>query len=157
MGSESVKFSPCDTNNAESTGTGFHCSGFVRYVLKEAGLAIPDYIGIDNVRRPTRYANELWDHYGINVSDGAHRGGDLIFFSKNGMVPTHVGIVRDSETYIHAPGKEHSVVTVSAISRTAIKNALGIGSIYFENPIGYKSPVVPFTSNSKRYHQQIAD
>ena len=89
-------------------------------MLRESGVAVPDYIGIDGVQRQIRHSNEFLDYFGTHAHFGAHRPGDIIIFSKNGQVPTHVGIVRDEESYIHAPGKENTKVTVSAIAQQAI-------------------------------------
>lgn len=127
----------------------------MRYVLNQAGLHVPDYIGIDGVRRPVRHANEFWDNYGIAVHHDAYQSGDLILFSKNGHLPTHIGIVRDEESYIHAPGREHTRVTVDAIAHEAILHAGIIRAPYSINPIGFKSPVMPVAQPTLRYHQQL--
>ncbi|HKX24093.1 MAG TPA: NlpC/P60 family protein, partial [Candidatus Saccharimonadales bacterium] len=84
----------------QSPERGFDCSGFVRFVLSAAGLAVPSFIGQDGLERPTRHANEFWDSYGIPIHDEARQPGDLIFFSREGDRPTHIGILRDAETYI---------------------------------------------------------
>ena len=140
----------------QSPEEGFDCSGFVRFVLSQAGLHIPDYIGQDNVRRPVRHANEFWDKYGVAVQPQCIRGGDLIFFSKQGLFPTHIGIVRDEESYIHAPGNTDTTVCVDPIETELItrpENSPG-RALYAVNPIGFKSPVTLSSYVNYRRHQQ---
>lgn len=133
---------------------GFDCSGFVTYVLKKAGLFIPDYTGQDGKQRPTRHANELWDTYGIAVDRGLQQPGDVIFFSRNGTFPTHTGIVCSKTEYVHAPGVNESQVEVAAICDEDIARK-GLGrQLYARNPIGFKSPVRKVDSPTYRYHQQ---
>jgi cell wall-associated NlpC family hydrolase len=126
----------------------------VRFVLNKAGLAIPEYIGQDNVNRPIRHANEFWDCYGIPVHDECRRPGDLIFFSRRGSFPTHIGIVRDEESYIHAPGTNESKIEVKPISYEAIAKRSLERQFYARNPIGFKSPAVGIEQPNYRYHQR---
>jgi cell wall-associated NlpC family hydrolase len=140
----------------QSPGEWFDCSGFVRYVLGAAGLTIPDYIGADNVRRPIRHANEFWDHYGVNVHPEKYTGGDLLFFSRNGLFPTHIGIVRDEESYIHAPGKDDTRVEIQSINTEAIVGCSDSRMLYAINPIGFKAVTVALENPSYRYHQRLA-
>lgn len=138
----------------QSPEGGFDCSGFVRFVLSQAGLAIPEYTGQDGVRRPIRHANEFWDSYGVTVHDEYRQPGDLIFFSKRGSFPTHVGIVCDEESYIHAPGTSESTVEVQAITYEAIAKSGLERQLYARNPIGFKSPVAKIEQPTYRYHQK---
>lgn len=115
---------------------------------------VPNYIGIDGVERAVRHSNEFWDHYGIAVHPDAYQSGDLILFSKNGQFPTHIGIVRNEESYIHAPGKNHTIVTAASIAQKAIHHTGAIRGPYSVNPIGFKSPVIPIDKPSLRYHQK---
>jgi len=126
----------------------------VRYVLKKAGLKIPNYIGIDDSVRPIRHADEIWDRYGIYIHPDTYQAGDLIVFSYNkGLSPTHIGIVRDEESYIHAPGKEGTQVTIATIAHKAIEQSGILRALYSFNPIGFKSPVIPLKEPTPRYHQ----
>lgn len=122
-------------------------------MLTEAGLEVPDYIGLDGQPRPTRHANELYDHYGVAVHLGLQVGGDLVFFSKDGSRPTHVGIVRDEETYIHAPGHDGTQVAIGHICVTNIVTDYLGRKIYATNPIGFKSPTVANEKPTYRWHQ----
>lgn len=153
MGAPSIKYHDPEQGQSKE---GFDCSGLVRYVLQQAGLIIPNYIGMDGRERPIRHSNEFWDSYGIAIHPDKYQAGDLLFFSRNGQLPTHIGIVRDEESYIHAPGKENTVVTVSAIAKQAIRQAGMTAGPYSVNPIGFKSPVVPIPTPTTRYHQALA-
>jgi cell wall-associated NlpC family hydrolase len=135
----------------------FDCSGFARFVLTRAGFHIPDYIGMDDVQRPIRHANEFWDHYGANVQTEPE-GGDLIFFSRNGLYPHHVGIVQDGGSYIHAPGRDGTQVSVEDIvPENIIPRAGSDRVLYPTNPIGFKAPTIPLNSSTYRYHQKLAE
>lgn len=138
----------------QSPETGFDCSGFVRYVLTKAGLHIPDFIGMDGSIRPIRHANEFFDHFGLLVTTEPEAG-DLIFFSRDGTFPTHIGIVQDQKHYVHAPGKDNTKVTISKIEQKEIQpNSKEDRQIYKIDPIGYKAPTRPHSYPTDRYHQQ---
>jgi cell wall-associated NlpC family hydrolase len=137
----------------QSPKSGFDCSGFVRFVLHEVGLVIPEYIGQDGMKRPIRHANEFWDNYGIAVHDENKQPGDLIFFSRRGSFPTHIGIVRDEKTYIHAPGTDESRVDTQPISYETIAKRGIERQLYTRNPIGFKSPTIKIERPTYRYHQ----
>jgi len=126
----------------------------VRFVLKKVGLAIPEYIGQDGVHRPIRHANEFWDNYGITVHDEYKQPGDLIFFSRRGSFPTHIGIVYDEVSYIHAPGTNESSVEVKLVSYEVIARRGIERQFYVRNPIGFKSPTVEIEQATYRYHQK---
>ena len=138
------------------TEQGFDCSGFVRFVLLRSGFHIPDFIGMDNTVRPIRHTNEFWDHYGVAVQT-APEAGDLIFFSRGGVYPTHIGIVRDEGSFIHAPGKDGTSVVVRDIVERPISSEQEGRVLFNRNPIGYKAPVVPSASATYRHHQALAD
>jgi len=80
----------------ESPGSGFDCSGFVRYVFGHFGVELPHGSVADySLGRP--------------VARGALRPGDLVFFSGLGHVGMYVGAGR----FIHAP---HTGTTVRITS-----------------------------------------
>src|ERR1035437_4476444 len=83
---------------------GFDCSGFVKFVLEKTGIDLPPEI---------RHTNEFFDSFGVLVHFGLQNAGDLVFFSKNGTGPTHMGIVISETQYIHAPGKTKSNVRIT--------------------------------------------
>lgn len=149
----SVKYRSEHPELGQSILHGFDCSGFVSFVLKTAGLMIPDYIGQDGIRRPIRHANEFWDSYGIAIHDEQKQRADLVFFSRNGVFPTHIGIVRDEETYIHAPGRDGTKVEIKPIDNDLIAVSSTARVIYTRNPIGFKSPSHVIEHPTYRYHQ----
>lgn len=122
-------------------------------MLGAAGLTVPDYIGQDGKQRPIRHANEYWDSYGIAVHESMRRGGDLVVFSRKGWFPSHIGVMLDAETYIHAPGRDGTRVETVALEFEEIVAADKEGVIYQRNPIGFKSPVSAIEQPSYRYHQ----
>lgn len=126
----------------------------MRFVLSAAGLAVPSFIGQDGLERPTRHANEFWDSYGIPIHDEARQPGDLIFFSREGDRPTHIGILRDAETYIHAPGKDETVVEAKPIIPELIAADSLRFQFYRRNPIGFKSPATSLSRPTRRRHQR---
>lgn len=154
IGAPSVRYA--GRERGQSPEEGFDCSGFARFVLLQAGLIIPDHITITGERHTTRNVNQLFDYYGIHTHSGMHQGGDLIFFSKNGQVPTHIGIVLDEERYVHAPGKDGTRVAVSKIAEKAIRQTGEARKLYSTNPIGFKSPIVPVMPPAVRYHHKTA-
>lgn len=125
-------------------------------MLHEAGLIVPDYIGQDGEQRPTRHANEFWDSYGVAVHPGQQQEADLVFFSKTGVFPTHIGIVVDAERYIHAPGFDDTEVEILPIPDEHIEAIDGTGRVlYTRNPIGFKSPARPAEQPTYRLHQAL--
>lgn len=125
-GSRSIKYR--DASQGMCPENGFDCSGFVTFLLKTLDIPLDDSI---------RHCNEYFDRFGILVQSGQQRRGDLIFFSRNGFFPTHVGIMVNSEWFVHAPGKDNTVVCLERIQPTHI-NRQGPEVIYNQNPIGFK-------------------
>jgi cell wall-associated NlpC family hydrolase len=78
--------------------TGFDCSGFVRYVYQQHGVAMPR-----EVREQFRI--------GKTVERGRLEPGDLVFFSTVAPGASHVGIVIGGDQFVHAPS-ERGVVRV---------------------------------------------
>ena len=112
--------------------TGFDCSGFIVYVLREIGFPLDKSI---------RSASHFFDKVGILIHEEYAVHGDLIFFSRRGLHPTHMGILTGPHHYISSPGTTDSKVCVREIPRGPIKPREG--SIYSHNPIGFKRLAVP--------------
>ncbi len=76
--------------NGGTTPAGFDCSGFVRYVFGEFGMALPRSVGEQ-----------------VTVGEPVDRGhlqpGDVIFFAIDGHTISHVAIAVSATTFIHAP------------------------------------------------------
>ena len=81
---------------------GFDCSGFVRYVYQQHGVAMPR-----EVREQFRV--------GTTVDRGRLAPGDLVFFSTVAPGASHVGIVIGGDQFVHAPS-ERGVVRVENLS-----------------------------------------
>ena len=82
--------------------SGFDCSGFVKYVFQQHGLALP---------RDTRSQFEV----GADVDPGALEPGDLVFFTTVAPGASHVGIVVGGDQFVHAPSSS-GVVRVEHLS-----------------------------------------
>lgn len=123
IGSPSHRYQGPD---AGQTPEWFDCSGFPRFVLRQIGFPVPDHI---------RHCNEFFDQFGVLVHN--YQPGDFIFFSKNGLSPTHMGIVTEETTYIHAPGKNNSVVRENTWKEKTINGNTEI-VLYLRDPIGFK-------------------
>ena len=77
--------------------SGFDCSGFVYYVLKQVGLT--------PYRTPASQYNQ-----GTYVAKINLQAGDVVFFSSNsGSSITHVGIYAGNGQFIHAPNSRSTV------------------------------------------------
>lgn len=128
----------------------FDCSGYIQWVLIESGIKVPN---VPNTKRAVRYSEEIFDFVGFAIHEQAVRPGDLVFFSKNGCRPSHLGICIGDGEMIHSPGMDGKEVCVRSIEDFCIKNRLrfkpkeGHSQIYFKNPIGYKR--VAQTSESR--------
>ena len=81
---------------------GFDCSGFVRYVYEQHGVAMPRQVR-DQFR------------VGKSVDRGDLEPGDLVFFSTVAPGASHVGIVIGGDQFVHAPS-ERGVVRVENLS-----------------------------------------
>lgn len=117
--------------------SGFDCSGFIRFCLLMNEF--PDDI--------PRHTSQMFDTFGILVHYEARRRGDLIYFSRDGLRPTHMGILISSSEYIHAPGVNNTNVEIKEITQKAIKWR-SENQLYFTNPIGVKRLAV----SSGRWH-----
>lgn len=85
------------------TPTGFDCSGFVKYVYEQNGVAMP---------------RQVRDQYriGTKVDRDRLRPGDLVFFSTVAPGASHVGIMIGGDQFVHAPS-EKGVVRVESLSQ----------------------------------------
>ncbi len=156
IGTASVPYT--GPEQGQDPAEGFDCSGFATFVLEASGVDIGTYIGRDGQERPIRHSNEYWDHFGVFVHEGSHVPGDLIFFSRNGYVPTHMGIVADNETYIHAPGRVNTHVQRELIPETtAIVPRIESNDrqLYLHNPIGFKAVTCRLEWPTDRFHQRL--
>jgi len=138
LGFPSVKYKNPDLGCSEN---GFDCSGFVKFLLLQAQY--PDIV--------PRHSNEQFDTLGIFVHIEFCCAGDLVFFSKKGIVPTHVGIMISHNEYIHAPGRTGMVVEVNKLDQKIIKFRGMNPQIYFSNPVGFKR----LTVSSGRYRKKF--
>ena len=75
----------------ELPADGFDCSGFIRYVFGRNHVDVPRTV-------TEQYA------VGSKVNLKNVKEGDLVFFSTIARGATHVGLVVDPGTFIHAPG-----------------------------------------------------
>lgn len=87
--------------NGGTDPAGFDCSGFVQFVYGRAGFF---------VARDVRHQLES----GMPVESAHARPGDLIFFATTGRAASHVGIVLDEGSFIHAPSSQ-GVVRIEPI------------------------------------------
>ena len=83
---------------------GFDCSGLVKYVYAQHGVALPR-----EVREQFRV--------GKNVDKDQLEPGDLVFFSTVAPGASHVGIVIGGDQFVHAPS-ERGVVRVESLSQS---------------------------------------
>jgi cell wall-associated NlpC family hydrolase len=81
-----------------TTPRGFDCSGFVQYVFKSHGIALP------------RTSKE---QYGIGtyVSKSNLKAGDLVFFNTEGNGVSHLGIYIGNNQFIHASTSKGVIIT----------------------------------------------
>jgi cell wall-associated NlpC family hydrolase len=82
--------------NGGADPTGFDCSGFVRYVFGQHGLAVPRNVG------------ELF-RAGEQIPADALQPGDLVFFNTVGGGASHVGIAIGGDEFVHAPSTSGAV------------------------------------------------
>lgn len=83
--------------NGGASPSGFDCSGFVYYVLKQCGFS------------PYRTPADQWDQ-GSQISKDELQPGDIVFFANtytSGL--SHVGIYAGGGQFIHAPNSRSTV------------------------------------------------
>lgn len=94
---EAQKYLGCPYVAGGASPSGFDCSGFVYYVLKQVGLS--------PYRTPASQFTQ-----GIEVAKANLQTGDIVFFSSNsGRSLTHVGIYSGNGQFIHAPNSSTPV------------------------------------------------
>ena len=91
---EAQKYLGCPYRAGGASPSGFDCSGFVYYVLKQLGLS------------PYRTPSEQYQ-MGTSVEKTELRVGDLVFFGSGRI--THSGIYAGNGQFIHAPNSRSSV------------------------------------------------
>lgn len=91
---EAKKYLGCPYRAGGASPSGFDCSGFLYYVLKQLGLS------------PYRTPSEQYQ-MGTSVEKTALRVGDLVFFGSGRI--THSGIYAGNGQFIHAPNSRSSV------------------------------------------------
>lgn len=129
-----------------NTPKAFDCSGFVQWVILESGISVPK---VPNTDRIIRHSEEFFDFLGFLIHKPAVQPGDLVFFSKNGCRPSHLGIYIGEGNMIHSPGMDGKKVVVRSVEDFCKKNRLRFKpkeesvQIYFDNPIGYKRVTSP--------------
>jgi cell wall-associated NlpC family hydrolase len=104
---------------------GFDCSGFVTRVLQDASISIPKGI---------RHAHEYHDLFpGVFVHIA--KPGDLIFYSRKGIAPSHIGFTIDNAWFIHASPKFNTEVKIERWLTEPPKHTGKVVN-YDRNPIG---------------------
>lgn len=94
---ESRKYLGCPYRSGGASPSGFDCSGFVYYVLKQLGLS------------PYRTPADQFA-MGSGVEKSALKAGDLVFFhGSNSASISHVGIYAGNGQFIHAPNSRSAV------------------------------------------------
>lgn len=141
-----------DSPNYGNTPAGFDCSGFIQHILTEAKIQIPKSpITCEKIR----HTEEFFDWFGIFIHDEAKSEGDLVFFSRNGLRPTHIGIFINDNQIIHSPGLNGEKVRINTLEelckRPILYNAKKGPIIYLKNPIGYKR--ITAYLNGKRFQK----
>lgn len=124
---------PHQPRNAGNTPKGFDCSGFIQWVVRESGLAVPT---LDD-GRALRYSYEFADRL---PAVGVPEAGDLVLFSRNGWRASHIGIYVQPDRMIHSTGKRGGTVRESSIARYCRRNPIQPNGEqqFFTNPIGYR-------------------
>lgn len=84
--------------------SGFDCSGFTQYVMKQNGITIP------------RTAAEQFAA-GTPVEKSKLKVGDLVFFTTYKAGASHVGFYMGNDQFLHA-SSANSKVTISSLSET---------------------------------------
>ena len=89
-----------------SPSTGFDCSGFVTYVLKNFNIKV------------TRNSAGQFRDNGVHVNRSELAPGDLVFFASGGGTVNHVGIYIGNDRYVHSSGAGVGFIISTLSSRT---------------------------------------
>ena len=136
-------------SNVMNTDFGFTCAGLVRQVLLEAGVPLLPFktFGQNGLpeERELCHANEFFVKFGEPVDGRLKKPGDLVFFSKRGLVVKHVGIVIDDDHCVYSPGRDTGKVMIGDIYNLPhfpkdIPFLLS-EQRYLTNPVGFRTPV----------------
>ena len=84
-----------------SPETGFDCSGFVQYVVRQAAGFVLPRSSYEQIRQ------------GAVVAREELQAGDLVFFNTMRATASHVGIYIGENRFIHAPSRGKTVEIVS--------------------------------------------
>jgi len=142
IGYPSVKYKSPKTGKSPR---GFDCSGFIHWILLEAKIKIPN---VPDTNRKIRHSEEFFDYFGFLVHREKKEPGDLVFFSKKGIRPTHVGLYIGNGKMIHA-GNSTKTVKIVKINDYIKKRPLKYPrkekrkQNYVKNPIGFKRIAIP--------------
>jgi cell wall-associated NlpC family hydrolase len=96
-----------------SPSTGFDCSGFVTYVLRQFDINV------------SRRASHQYRDNGVHVKRTDLSPGDLVFTSSNGQSVTHVGIYVGDGKFVHASSSRASVLVTDLTTAYYIKHFFG--------------------------------
>lgn len=135
LGYPSVKHIPNCQEGTCTYGTtpdpGFDCSGLPLHLLRELQFPLPNNI---------RHTREFFNQFGTLVHSELRQPGDLVFFSRDGSYPSHMGIMVSDLQYIHAPGKGKpgEAVVIKDLQFSQIISKKSHSTLYVENPIGFK-------------------
>ncbi len=145
LGVKSVKYR--GERQGVSASDGFDCSGFACHAIKAAVKRV-DYSDGMSIEVP-RHANEQWRGLGEFVHYERRMPGDLVYFAPkkiaNRYVPTHVGIVVTPSLYIHAPGKDGTIIESAQLpEEQEILDDSTSDDLYLYNPVGIKRLTIPF-------------
>jgi cell wall-associated NlpC family hydrolase len=88
--------------NGGTDPSGFDCSGFVQYVFRQHGLALPREVREQFV-------------FGDPIAPENAREGDLVYFSTVAPGPSHVGLIVGAGQFVHAPSSR-GVVRVERLA-----------------------------------------
>jgi cell wall-associated NlpC family hydrolase len=142
QGRPSMKYAGPDVGN---TPESFDCTGFVQYCLLQSGFKL----SMPGKERQIRHSEEMFDFFGVAIHPEVRQEGDLVFFTKNGLKPTHVGIYLADNQMIHSPGGGGPKVGLKSIADYVEKSKFnkidlndGKSRLYVRNPIGYKRPTL---------------
>lgn len=136
-GHPSVKHGSCTNDECDhgaNLDPGLDCSGFVKFLLHEIDFPaelIP------------RHAREFLYNFGKLIHYPARQAGDLAIFSRDGRRPTHIGILIDRYSYIHAPGKNGTQIEVKDLEEEELPDLYGDLQPYRYNPIALKRLAIP--------------